>query len=632
MVTFENTKLFFMRVSILSLFVALSIVPSLSVAQCGADSTLITMFITVDPWGEENYWELVPTGNACGVGTLYFGANELVGCAGTPPEGDGGYPDNTIVEVPSFCLPTGESFDLIFVDSYGDGGPVFELYENGSFAHAYFGSGYGNTWTFEVGNSGLPVYDSPCGALEIIPDGEGVAIDNTTCVAQSAEPRPEGLNCGLPGAWCEGNITNTAWAYFVAEPGVTYEITSCNEGGGFDTQFALYKATSCLGWDSFELIAANDDMAGGCSVSNGYSSLLYASCLEAGALYYLQIDGWEGSVGSAVITVRTVEVNNELQAIFNNIRCPISKGEIPQSSILPYMTGSGSNFECVWMGPGFFSTDHNIYEIGPGSYSLTATDACGVSHEASFEVTQPDLWNITATEFGPTCEATSDGALGLTVFGATPPYSFEWIGPAGFTSGEQDLSDIPAGNYQITVIDINECEASAYIILEPENSFSFSLGNDTTLCLNDSYLLVAPPGLFYVWQDQSINQFYNIDPETWGIGQHAVILTATTPDGCVYADDLVFTVQDCANQVLDWNEAGWNLYPNPSAEMLNLEWPRGDKEVRVTLTDMQGRVVEQTIATGSQRLVWNPDVASGTYQVTVESEGKRYFSRWTKCR
>ena len=372
-------------------------------AQCGPDSTLITMFVTVDPWGEENYWELVPSGNGCGNGTLYFGANELVGCAGTAPEVDGGYPDNAVFEVPSFCLPTGDLFDLVFVDSYGDGGPIFELYENGSFAHAYFGGGSGNTWTFEVGNSGLADYDSPCGALELTANGPGILMNNTACVAQSAEPRPAGVNCGLPGAWCEGNITNTAWAFFVAEAGVTYEITSCNEGAGFDTQLALYKASDCLGWNSFELIAANDDMAGGCSVSDGYSSLLYASCLEAGAIYYVQMDGWEGATGEAIITLNTVNVSNELQAIFNNIRCPISKGEIPQSSIFPYLTGSGSNFECSWSGPGgFTSTDQNIFEIGPGDYTLNVVDACGSSYQESFTVTQPDLWTITVGESGPT--------------------------------------------------------------------------------------------------------------------------------------------------------------------------------------------------------------------------------------
>ncbi|MFM9006025.1 MAG: hypothetical protein ACKOSR_11065, partial [Flavobacteriales bacterium] len=301
-----------------------SIVSIQSLAQCGPDSTLISMYVTVDPWGEENYWEIVPTGNGCGNGTLYFGANELVGCAGTAPAVDGGYPDNSLFEVPPFCLPTGQIFDLIFVDSYGDGGPVFEVYENGSFAHTYVGGGTGNTWTFEVGNSGLPPYDSPCGALEIIPNGEGVLLDNSSCVAQASEPRPAGGNCGLFGVWCEGNATNTAWAYFIAEANVTYEITTCNEGAGFDTQIALYKSEDCQGWNSFELIAANDDMAGGCGATNVYSSRIYASCLEAGSAYYIQVDGWEGAIGSAIVSVTAVDVPNTLEAIFNNIRCPIA--------------------------------------------------------------------------------------------------------------------------------------------------------------------------------------------------------------------------------------------------------------------------------------------------------------------
>lgn len=620
-----------MRVLVLLLFILISSSAGSLKAQCGPDSTLITMLVTVDPWGEENYWELVPSGNSCGDGTLYFGANELVGCAGTAPEVDGGYPDNAVFEVPSFCLPNGQLFDLIFIDSYGDGGPIFELYENGSFAHAYVGGGSGNTWTFEVANSGLPAYDSPCGALELTANAEGVLLDNSTCVAQAMEPRPAGGNCGLPGAWCEGNITNTAWAYFVAEADVTYEITSCNEGAGFDTQIALYKSSDCLGWSSFELIAANDDMAGGCSVSDGYSSLLYASCLEAGAIYYVQVDGWEGATGAAIITLNTVNVANELQAVFNNIRCPISKGEIPQSSILPYLTGSGSNFDCSWSGPGgFSSTEQNIYEIGPGDYTLNVIDACGNAFQATYTVTQPDLWMVTVGENGPTCEATSDGEINLTVFGATAPYSFEWIGPAGFASESEDVFDLAAGNYQVTIIDDNDCENSAYVILEPENSFSFSLGNDTTLCLNEQYMVVGPAGMLYQWQDQSLNQFYNIVASEWGVGQHAVILTATTPLGCIYADDLVFTVEDCSNSVISPEHGVIRLYPNPSNGLLQLEFLNPMEAAHVAIFDMHGRLADAIEVVGSSQLSWNPAVTSGVYRVVIDSAEGRFSTQWVK--
>jgi hypothetical protein len=599
-----------------------------SFGQCGPDSTLINMFISVDPWGEENYWELVPTGNGCGNGALYFGANELVGCAGTPPEVDGGYPDNTVVEVPAFCLPTGQSFDLIFVDSYGDGGPVFELYENGAFAHAYGGSGYGNIWTFQVGNSGLPLYDSPCGALEIIVDGTPVLIDNTACVAQNAEPRPAGIYCGLPGAWCEGNITNTAWAYFTAQAGLTYEITSCNGGPGFDTQLALYKASDCLGWTGFELVAANDDMAGGCASADGYSSLMYANCLETGATYYIQVDGWEGATGAAEISVRTVTVTNQFDAVFNDIRCPIDKGQTPESSIYPFFSGGSSNFTCEWTGPnGFTSNEKNIVNLNPGEYSVTATDACGNVFTASYTVTQPDLWIVSTTETGPACEATTDGEINLSVNGATTPYSYAWIGPDGFESTQPDLNNLAAGNYQVTITDDNDCETSAFVILEPLNSFSFDLGSDTTLCLNEELMVFGPGGMLYQWQDMSVNQFFTIEAAEWGIGQHAIVLTATTPEGCTFTDALNFTVADC-NAIAELEPAiVFQVFPNPAHSEFSILWDGQVMNGQVQLIDMTGKIAAQKLFRQTDRVVWNPRVAPGIYTLQFISEGVSASSR-----
>jgi hypothetical protein len=599
-----------------------------TLGQCGPDSTLINLFITVDPWGEENYWELVPTGNGCGNGTLYFGANELVGCSGTPPETDGGYPDNAVFEVPAFCLPTGQSFDLIFVDSYGDGGPVFELYENGAFAHAYFGAGYGNIWTFEVGNTGLPEYDSPCGALEVLVDGTPVLIDNTACVAQTSEPRPAGVNCGLPGSWCEGNATNTAWAYFTAQAGITYEITTCNAGPGFDTQLALYKASSCLGWSGFELIAANDDMAGGCTSSNGYSSLMYANCLEAGATYYIQLDGWEGETGATEISVRTVTVENQFEALFNDIRCPIDKGATPESSIYPYLTGGSSNFSCQWSGPnGFTSNEKNIVNLNPGNYTVTATDACGNVFTASYTITQPDLWIVSTTETGPACEATADGEINLSVNGATSPYSYAWIGPNGFESEQPDLNDLAAGNYQVTITDDNDCATSAFVILEPANSFSFDLGADTTLCLNEELMVFGPGGLLYQWQDMSVNQFFNIDASVWGVGNHAAILTATTPEGCTFTDALNFTVADC-NAIPTYEEAtSFTVFPNPASNGFAVSWEGKMISGKLQLTDMTGKVVAESVFRQTDRIQWNPRVAAGVYSLQLIGEGISARSR-----
>jgi type IX secretion system substrate protein len=104
-------------------------------AQCAAGEVEVTLDITTDGWGYEMYWEVVPSGNACGTGTIAFGGNTNVGCSpvgdntSTAGAGDpGAYINdadgttNPIITTPSFCLTIGQDYDLIMTDDWGDGG------------------------------------------------------------------------------------------------------------------------------------------------------------------------------------------------------------------------------------------------------------------------------------------------------------------------------------------------------------------------------------------------------------------------------------------------------------------------------------------------------------------------------
>ncbi|RMG80884.1 MAG: hypothetical protein D6707_05720, partial [Bacteroidetes bacterium] len=42
-------------------------------AQCPAGQADVQIGVETDQWGYELYWELVPTGNACGTGTVFAG-------------------------------------------------------------------------------------------------------------------------------------------------------------------------------------------------------------------------------------------------------------------------------------------------------------------------------------------------------------------------------------------------------------------------------------------------------------------------------------------------------------------------------------------------------------------------------
>lgn len=103
-------------------------------AQCPAGQVELSLEIETDQYGYEIYWEIVPAGNNCGVSTIASGGNTNVGCSGgglqTASAGSG-YANNTNINEGPYCVTENSSFDLIYVDDYGDGGGEFELFING---------------------------------------------------------------------------------------------------------------------------------------------------------------------------------------------------------------------------------------------------------------------------------------------------------------------------------------------------------------------------------------------------------------------------------------------------------------------------------------------------------------------
>lgn len=95
-------------------------------AQCAAGEVAASFDVTTDAWGYEAYWEIVPTGNACGTGTIFSAGTTAVGCAGGGAQvavaGAGSFPNSTTTTVGPVCLTIGVSYDLIMVDDWGDGG------------------------------------------------------------------------------------------------------------------------------------------------------------------------------------------------------------------------------------------------------------------------------------------------------------------------------------------------------------------------------------------------------------------------------------------------------------------------------------------------------------------------------
>lgn len=128
-------------------------------AQCPAGQVEVTIEVETDAYGYETYWELVPSGNGCGNGTLFAGGNTAVGCggAGAQNQTPGGYGDNLTITEGPWCLTEGGAYDIIWIDDWGDGGLSFTVYVNGFQTHEFDGDGAGNTFTFVANEP--PAYD-----------------------------------------------------------------------------------------------------------------------------------------------------------------------------------------------------------------------------------------------------------------------------------------------------------------------------------------------------------------------------------------------------------------------------------------------------------------------------------------
>ncbi|MFT4682532.1 MAG: hypothetical protein ACJAU0_001092 [Flavobacteriales bacterium] len=589
-------------------------------SQCEIGETEMTISIQTDNWGYETYWELRPEGAPCGENIIVSGGNlDQVGCTGGGEQdaiGGNGYANNVIIEVDPFCVVIGEPLELQFVDDWGDGGLTFTIFEDGQFTGSYVGGGNGVTWIFTPGESGLPIYDMPCGALEVEVNGDPLSMNNEAAAVFPGEVTPGGGNCALYGIWCEGGLSNTIWATFVAPEGEAMFISTCNEGTTFDTQLAVWTADDCTDFDSFDLVSSNDDIIGGCGIANGYASGCYVSCLNPGQTYYIQIDGWNAATGDVLLTVETYEGETSMGAFVNNIPCALDKGEDGNGNISLYVTGTGADFDAVWTGPnGFSESTSSIADLSAGDYSVVVTDNCGNEFTDSWTIFSPTAMGVSVVIENPACPLSINGSISVIATGGTGGFEYEWTGPNEYTSIEPAPNDISEGAYTVVVSDENGCEYIQNINIVSDNDVDLNLGLDGIICIDETIILSGPIGYSYEWQDGSENQFFQVNAEELGLGSYTFVLSVENEEGCAATDAINLTVDECVG-VYGQNELEIAVFPIPADANLNLNgMPEGEKTVQIF--DMQGKRIVNLQTTNVNHTLDVAELKAGMYTLSV---------------
>ena len=134
------------------------------------------------------------------------------------------------------------------------------------------------------------------------------------------------------------------------------------------------------------------------------------------------------------------------------------------------------------------SSDSIISNLSSGGYQLLATDINGCFDQETVSVINPSSITFNLVPFNISSNGAVDGIINTTLIsGGQAPYSFFWIGPNGFTSISQNLTNLNTGTYTLTITDANGCETvQSTVINEPGCNVSISLNTTQPLCFNYS--------------------------------------------------------------------------------------------------------------------------------------------------
>lgn len=189
--------------------------------------------------------------------------------------------------------------------------------------------------------------------------------------------------------------------------------------------------------------------------------------------------------------------------------------------------------------------DETIMNLAPGFYVGNITDANGCTFTSPVvEITEPEAIMLMADVSPADCETNEGGEILLTVQGGSAPYMFMW------SNGEetQDLVDVEAGEYAVTVTDDNGCMAMETFevtqdfaderpTIQVTGSLEFCVGDE------DGVLLDAGEGYEgYLWSDGEESQANLINPET--AGEYILYCTVITACGEVNTDTVIVNVLD----------------------------------------------------------------------------------------
>ncbi len=244
-------------------------------------------------------------------------------------------------------------------------------------------------------------------------------------------------------------------------------------------------------------------------------------------------------------------------------------------------------------------------ERASGVFRVTVTEDGSCDGTDTINLTQIYVQELVALQ-------TSASACASLEIGTSNSFaSYSWSKGSADTAITVQIS----GTYTVTAASVEGCEKVDEITVEVLEATENNLGNDTTMCSDESWSLslsAASSGV-YLWQDTSTSSFYTVVNSP---GMYWLLITAD--NGCPSLDSIEIDEKKCTVGIADQRADELFIYPNPaSTEVL----VTGLNSLSiVTILDRTGRIIQAEKEIANDGVIGLQNLSVGVYFMEIKTK------------
>ncbi len=244
--------------------------------------------------------------------------------------------------------------------------------------------------------------------------------------------------------------------------------------------------------------------------------------------YYVIVEDKNGNITQS--ETYTLTEPDELAATLSSAYVYCGTGE--DWTITTSVTGGTAPYTYSWNNG---SKTANLEHVKAGTYMVIIKDAHACEITQTYSIQVPEVLKVEATVTQVNCHDACEGAIDLNITGGVKPYAIIW--DIGETS--TSVNNLCPDTYTVSVKDQKGCEITSEYIIENPDPIIVDLGENKTLCLNQSHNLdisIDDSGASYLWT--SDNGFKSTSPTVSLTDAGIYTATVTTSLGCIGTDSV----------------------------------------------------------------------------------------------